>query len=154
MTEPAYRMATVAKRRVRIVEMYGAPGYVVRWTSRCSGCSDEREGVSSDVGAGCSECGYTGKSRQAHWIPLDPCSDCGSPKTGHSPSCSTVALAAWPHPAGTPVWVRLHEDAAEIATATTAAARVAGESYDVIVFVDLPPGFVSVGRVRLREIPS
>lgn len=154
MTEPAYRMATVAGKRFRVVQMHGVDGYVITWTSNCSGCSDDRENVSCDVGSGCSECGYTGKSRQAFWLPLDPCSDCGGPKTKHSPSCSTVAHAAWPHPAGTPVWVRLHEDAAEIETTTTAAARVACESYGVIVFVDLPPGFVSVWRVRLREIPS
>jgi len=145
-------MATVAGDRFRVVQMDGADGYVVRWTAACSGCSDDRENVSCDVGSGCSECGYTGKRRDSFWVPLDPCSDCGGPKTKHSPTCSTVAHAAWPHPAGTPVWVRLHEDAAEIEATTTAEARVAGESHSVIVFVDLPQSFVSVGCVRLREV--
>jgi hypothetical protein len=31
----------------------------------CSGCSEDGR-----RGAGCSECGHTGISRQSHWIPL------------------------------------------------------------------------------------
>lgn len=30
------------------------------WTQECSGCN----------GAGCDECGHTGRRRQSHWVPV------------------------------------------------------------------------------------
>lgn len=67
-----YRMATTPDgKRVRVVRWRGARGHVVRFTSVCSGCTDDREGVVCDVGGGCRECGYTGRRRRAEWVPLD-----------------------------------------------------------------------------------
>jgi len=40
----------------------------VNWTQPCSGC---HEGVEGDRGMGCDECGYTGKSIQSFWLPID-----------------------------------------------------------------------------------
>lgn len=38
----------------------------------CSGCSESYEyGGGGERGSGCRECGYTGRSRTATWIPLD-----------------------------------------------------------------------------------
>jgi hypothetical protein len=39
---------------------------LIRFTTRCSGCS---ECPGEDRGMGCSECGYHGVVRQGHWIP-------------------------------------------------------------------------------------
>lgn len=36
------------------------------WTQACSGCNAEWE----ERGSGCAECGYTGLSRQSHWVPV------------------------------------------------------------------------------------
>lgn len=68
----AYRMAKVDGQRVRVVPLDGVDGYVCRWTDRCSGCSVGYEGGGGydKAGAGCFECGYTGKRRREHWEPL------------------------------------------------------------------------------------
>lgn len=39
------------------------------WTSPCSGCADEDVYSNADRGAGCPECGYTGKRRNSMWLP-------------------------------------------------------------------------------------
>lgn len=43
----------------------------IRWTQACSGCScDCGDGYGCNHGAGgCQECGYTGRVRQAMWMP-------------------------------------------------------------------------------------
>ena len=55
---------------------------LVTWTDTCSGCFeggecmglahhygyDDKAGC--HVGAGCDECGYTGKRRRAMWVPI------------------------------------------------------------------------------------
>ena len=38
-----------------------------RWSSACSGCSED----GSDRGLGCDECGYTGRRRQSIWVPRE-----------------------------------------------------------------------------------
>jgi hypothetical protein len=55
-----------------------------QFTSSCSGCFEGGEygGMAHHydwdkkarchVGSGCHECGYTGKSRQSHWVPFIP----------------------------------------------------------------------------------
>lgn len=44
---------------------------VAEWTGPCSGCSDSEElGSPPDRGSGCGECGYTGKRRMSHWMPI------------------------------------------------------------------------------------
>lgn len=40
---------------------------VVRWTGKCSGCSDDDP--YSGRGFGCDECGYHGVVRMAEWVP-------------------------------------------------------------------------------------
>lgn len=68
--------------RVMVVEFRGHEGYIARWTASCSGCHETNEGYETGlypydkkaqcyVGAGCHECGYTGKRREAMWIPFD-----------------------------------------------------------------------------------
>lgn len=69
-------------RRYRIVMNEGFEGFVVRWTSTCTGCFESEdgypvgsypfdEGAQCHVGAGCRECGYTGKTRSSMWVPFD-----------------------------------------------------------------------------------
>lgn len=41
------------------------------WTDTCSGCSCDCGCMGSHGNAGCSECGHTGKRRQAMWIPIE-----------------------------------------------------------------------------------
>lgn len=78
--KPRYRRDDEGKRH-RVVMYDGFEGYYVRWTARCTGCSESCEGqmvvYDTDkksgemIGIGCSECGYTGKVRQVHWVPFD-----------------------------------------------------------------------------------
>ena len=53
---------------------------LARWTDTCSGCFESEDGYpigsypihpkhNCYIGAGCSECGYTGLRRQAYWCP-------------------------------------------------------------------------------------
>lgn len=43
---------------------------VATWSSACSGCTEAPEmALGPDRGLGCSECGYTGRSRNAQWVP-------------------------------------------------------------------------------------
>lgn len=46
----------------KVVRLRGCDGFVVRWTSACTGCTEVPENTSSpERGIGCHECGYTGK---------------------------------------------------------------------------------------------
>lgn len=74
-----YRMALVKLDpdgpavRVKVVRFERQDGMVVRWTQHCSGCTpgyEESGGAHFERGAGCSECGYTGRSRRVEWVPL------------------------------------------------------------------------------------
>lgn len=47
--------------RVLVAKHHGFEGYWCRYTTRCSGCSDAD--YATESGAGCRECGYTGKRR-------------------------------------------------------------------------------------------
>lgn len=55
---------------------------LAQWTSSCTGCYESLDGhpvgeypydkkAGCHVGSGCHECGYTGKRRQAFWVPLE-----------------------------------------------------------------------------------
>jgi hypothetical protein len=70
------------RTRHKVVLHHGFEGFVVRWTDSCSGCYETEDGHpvgeydydpkhNCAIGAGCEECGYTGKSRRAEWIPFD-----------------------------------------------------------------------------------
>jgi hypothetical protein len=59
---------TVSGRRKLVVWHKGQPGEIVTWSQHCSGCSSDYD--LGDRGAGCSECGYTGRSRGRCWVPL------------------------------------------------------------------------------------
>lgn len=39
------------------------------WSQACSGCYEGYDSYHA-AGSGCDECGYTGRRRQAHWVPL------------------------------------------------------------------------------------
>lgn len=39
------------------------------WSQACSGCYDGYDSFHAS-GCGCDECGYTGRRRQAQWVPL------------------------------------------------------------------------------------
>ncbi len=69
-------------KRYRVVMNEGFEGFVVRWTATCTGCYESEDGhpvgeydfdqkSGCAIGAGCEECGYTGKSRRAEWCPFD-----------------------------------------------------------------------------------
>ena len=76
-----YRLDDEGKRR-RVVVRDGQEGFEVVATTHCSGCCElgEYSGNSSSygydqqaqcyVGAGCHECGYTGKRRWPYWSPF------------------------------------------------------------------------------------
>jgi hypothetical protein len=55
-------------------EMTGATLFEIgRWTRSCSGCSCDGEypcDCCQERGAGCHECGYTGKRREEMWVPV------------------------------------------------------------------------------------
>jgi hypothetical protein len=66
----------------KVVMHEGFEGFVVRWTDECTGCTEREDGhlvgeygwdpkAKCTVGAGCDECGYTGKSRRAQWVAFD-----------------------------------------------------------------------------------
>lgn len=43
---------------------------IATWTSACSGCSEGRDYAVDEIGAGCTECGFTGKRRTSMWVPV------------------------------------------------------------------------------------
>lgn len=67
----------------RVVRYDGMDGFVVRWTASCSGCFESGDYIGNahnypydekarcHIGAGCDECGYTGKRRNEYWVPFD-----------------------------------------------------------------------------------
>jgi hypothetical protein len=69
-------------KRVLVRQHNGVDGFEAVTTEACSGCFEPGEcmglahhygydnKVECHVGAGCSECGYTGKRRQRFWCPL------------------------------------------------------------------------------------
>jgi hypothetical protein len=69
-----YRVVTDVdgyQQRVKVVMLHGWEGYVVRFTTACSGCVPDEENTCPSRGFGCEECGYTGKRRRREWIPFD-----------------------------------------------------------------------------------
>lgn len=58
-------------KRHRIVLRNGVEGYEVTTTAICSGCTDYEMGAIITGPNGCSECGYTGKTRRRHWEPFN-----------------------------------------------------------------------------------
>lgn len=80
VSEPIrYRTLPDGSGRARVVMLDGREGFEVRFTDTCSGCYEWQddhlypydEKAQCKVGAGCHECGYTGKRRREHWIPFD-----------------------------------------------------------------------------------
>lgn len=83
MAEPRrYRLDDQGKRRLVYV-CDGVEGYFVHFTQSCSGCYETEDGhpvgdypydekAECHVGAGCSECGYTGKRRDEFFVPFNP----------------------------------------------------------------------------------
>lgn len=74
--------------RVKVVRFRGKDGFVVRFTTTCSGCTpgyEESGGGGHERGMGCYECGYTGKSRHLEWVPL--------PKLAKQPSPAPIVSA-------------------------------------------------------------
>lgn len=54
---------------------------IAEWTMSCSGCRETEDGhnvgtypwddkAGCYIGAGCEECGYTGKRRNREWVPV------------------------------------------------------------------------------------
>lgn len=50
----------------------GIVSFSAKFTHRCSGCSDDSEYSMSNIGSGCSECGYTGKRINSFPCPAKP----------------------------------------------------------------------------------
>jgi len=67
-----YRMRALKDgKRVRVVHFLGFEGYMTRWTSHCSGCTEVPEMTHPpDRGIGCDECGYTGRRRNDFFVPF------------------------------------------------------------------------------------
>ena len=40
------------------------------WSQACSGCYEGLDSISA-TGAGCDECGYTGRRRLGQWVPIE-----------------------------------------------------------------------------------
>lgn len=63
------RIDAIAGRRMDRRKSYaiidGEVCSMVRWTARCSGCSEGHE----SPGSGCEECGYHGVVRNGAWAP-------------------------------------------------------------------------------------
>lgn len=57
-------------KRAKLVRFRRRLGYEVRATTECTGCTDGGDYGSRNGPCGCSECGYTGKRRVRHWVPL------------------------------------------------------------------------------------
>lgn len=67
----------------KVVDVDGVDHFVVRWTDSCPGCLEGGEymGRAADypydikagchVGAGCDECGHTGKRRREELVPFN-----------------------------------------------------------------------------------
>lgn len=83
-----YRMHTIVdeddgtKTRVRIVELRGFDGYVIKFPRSCTGCYESEDGhpVGSypihpkhrvHIGSGCKECHYRGWYMDTEWMPID-----------------------------------------------------------------------------------
>jgi hypothetical protein len=69
----------MGKRLQKIIN--GEACELARWTDSCSGCTETVDGHNvfeypidpkhgCFVGAGCPECGYTGKRRREFWVPM------------------------------------------------------------------------------------
>lgn len=57
-------------RRFAYAIIKGQVCTAVSLTSRCTGCSTGDPYDASDRGGGCEECGWSGKLREGHWIPI------------------------------------------------------------------------------------
>jgi len=63
-------------KRALVIRFRGVDGFEVKWTECCSGCTEIPECTEEpERGAGCRECGYTGKSRRVAWVPFDMAED-------------------------------------------------------------------------------
>lgn len=66
-------------RRRRYEVFGGEVGEVVSFVDACSGCTEVGDYESGpERGGGCHECGYTGRRRQTHFVPVD----CGGGSRG------------------------------------------------------------------------
>jgi hypothetical protein len=69
--EAEQRLSRRVDRRMRYATDGADLLVLCRYTTACSGCTEVGEYERMpDAGAGCSECGYTGKRRQSVWTPL------------------------------------------------------------------------------------
>jgi hypothetical protein len=70
------RAEALAERRLDRRRRYAFNGVELcelgRWSEICSGCAIYG---CIDVGCGCHECGYTGRRRQACWVPVQIAQD-------------------------------------------------------------------------------
>lgn len=69
-------------RRAKVWLLDGIEGFIVEFTASCSGCFEGGEYMGMahhydvdskagcHIGAGCEECGYTGKRRHREWVPF------------------------------------------------------------------------------------
>jgi len=65
-----YRLDQDGKRYL-VRTWRGVDGFIIKFTTDCSGCNDYSEGVLVAGPFGCHECGYTGKRRRTEWVPFD-----------------------------------------------------------------------------------
>jgi hypothetical protein len=56
-------------RRCNYAIIDGEVCELARWSQACSGCY-EGHNIEHSKGSGCHECGYTGRTREGHWVPI------------------------------------------------------------------------------------
>jgi hypothetical protein len=82
-----FRIKRMAKKLTKTIN--GEICVLAKWTSSCTGCTNSEDGhligeypfdnkANCFIGSGCSECGYTGKRRQEHWVPENLTADVDS----------------------------------------------------------------------------
>lgn len=73
--EAAEKIAgTRLDRRRNYAIIDGGVCELAQWSQACSGCYEGYDSAHA-IGIGCDECGFTGRRRQAHWVPLTSTKD-------------------------------------------------------------------------------
>lgn len=70
-TENKFKIKLDRRKNYAIIK--GKLCELCEWSEHCSGCTEVPENTEPpERGMGCHECGYTGRSRRAEWVPFLP----------------------------------------------------------------------------------
>lgn len=91
-------------RRKNYAIIHGEVREEGRWSRPCTGCAEVPESSHGpERGIGCEECGYTGRAREAMWLPLMPThADIRARRSGGGGGEDALAeihrpVERWPH---------------------------------------------------------